>query len=306
MRILITGGAGFIASHVVDAYVKVGHHVAVLDDLSSGFRRNLNPKAKFYKADIRDARAVNRIIKRERPDIVNHHAAMISVIESLRRPDAVFETNVLGTAHLAQALGALPHPSARKFIFASTGGALYGEPKHIPAKETAPLLPLAPYGLSKALAEDVLRYYARMFGFGHTILRYPNIYGPRQNPKGEAGVVAIFCGLMKRGKRPTIFGDGTKARDYVYVQDVARANMAALRRGTNATVNLGWGKTVSDREIFEAVAKAVGFSGKPIYAPYRTGEVYRISLDAKKARRVLGWKPRVMLAEGIRRTVATL
>jgi len=193
MKILITGGAGFIASHVTDAYIAAGHKVAIIDDLSTGFRKNLNPRAKFYKANIRDRAAIDHIMKREKPEIVNHHAAAIVVTESVRNPEKTFEVNVIGTLNVAASFAA-SGKQKKKMIFSSTGGAIYGEPKKMPADEATPANPLSPYGLSKKLDEEVVKFYASQFGFDYFIFRYPNVYGPRQNPKGEAGVVAIFAG----------------------------------------------------------------------------------------------------------------
>lgn len=308
MRIIVTGGAGFIASHVVDGYIKKGHRVAVIDNLATGFKRNVNKKARFYKADIRDRDRMDEIFKRERPEAVNHHAAIAEVVKSIVNPLPTYEVNVLGTANVLVAFGAHGKGAHRKFIFSSTGGAIYGEPKRIPADESTASTPLSPYGLSKALGETLIQFYSRIYGFPYLIFRYPNVYGPRQNPKGEAGVVAIFGGLMKAGKQPVIFGDGTKSRDYVHVADIVRANLAALTRGAKEKeiVNLGWGKPIADRTIFDAVAAATGFAGRPRYAAYRKGEVYKIALDAKKARRALGWRPRIALADGIRATIAEL
>lgn len=306
MKIIITGGAGFIGSHVADAYIKAGHRVAVIDNLATGFRRNVNERARFYKADIRDLAAMEKIFRRERPEIINHHAAIAEVVKSVRNPLPTYETNLLGTANVLLAFGNHGRGTNRKFIFSSTGGAIYGEPKKIPADEKTPTTPLSPYGLSKHLGEEIIKFYGRIYKFPYLIFRYPNVYGPRQNPKGEAGVVAIFGGLVKSGKEPTIFGDGTKARDYTYVDDIVRANTAALRKGANETVNIGWGKKISDQMIFEAVAKHAGFAKPCRYAPFRPGEVYQIALDAKKARRILGWKPTVPLDEGVRRTFAAI
>jgi UDP-glucose 4-epimerase len=304
MKIIVTGGAGFIASHVVDAYIKAGHRVVVIDDRSKGFTKNINPKAKFYKADITNLAALERIFKKEKPEVVNHHAAIAEVVKSMRDPIPTLTVNVLGTANLLLAFGhyGMGGPR-RKFIFASTGGAMYGDPKRVPVNETAPADPLSPYGLSKQLAEETIKFYAKQFGFDYFIFRYANVYGPRQNPHGEAGIVAIFGMLMKGGTTPTIFGDGTKARDYVYVGDIAAANLAALRRGKNTTVNLGGGVLVTDRAVFETIAREVGFAGKPIYAPYRAGEIYRISLDAAKAHKILGWKPKMTFVKGVREAV---
>jgi UDP-glucose 4-epimerase len=306
MKIIVTGGAGFIASHVADEYIKRGHKVVIIDNLLTGFRKNVHPKAKFYKADIRDLMAMEKIFKKERPEIVNHHAAIAEVVKSLRDPIPTLDTNVLGTTNALVAFGKYGRGKNRRFIFASTGGAIYGEPKKIPADESTATTPLSPYGLSKYLGEEVIKFYSRHYGFTYLILRYPNVYGPRQNPKGEAGVIAIFGGLMKSGKRPTIFGDGTKARDYTYVDDVVRANDAALRKAPNEIINLGWGKTISDTMIFTAIMNVLGYRSKPIYAPYRKGEVYRISLQAKKAERLLGWKPKVSLKDGVRQVLESL
>ena len=305
MKILITGGAGFIASHIADTYIAAGHKVIIVDNLLTGFRRNVNPKAKFYKADIKNLALMERIFKKERPEVVNHHAAIAEVVKSLKNPIPTLESNVIGTANILMSFGRYGK-GKKKFIFASTGGAIYGEPERIPADEHTSKTPLSPYGLSKALGEDIIQFYARMFGFEYLIFRYPNVYGPRQNPKGEAGIVAIFGGLMKHGMRPTIFGDGTKTRDYVYVGDIARANLAVLRKGHNDILNLGWGKKVNEQMIFDAIAETIGFKEKPVYAPFRKGEVYQIALDAKKARRVLGFVPKVALKEGIKRTLATI
>ncbi len=306
MKIIVTGGAGFIASHITDAYIKKGHKVAVIDDLSTGFRKNVNPKAKFYKADIRDQAAITKIFAKEKPEAVNHHAAIAEVVKSLRDPIPTLQVNVLGTTNVLLAFGMHGAGPRRKFIFSSTGGAIYGEPKKIPADESTETSPLSPYGLSKLLDEEVIRFYARHYGFTYLIFRYPNVYGPRQNPKGEAGVVAIFGGLMKAGKPPVIFGDGTKSRDYTFVHDIVNANVLALAKGKNETVNLGSGKMTTDRMIFDAIASATGYPDEPIFAPYRKGEVYQISIKADKARKILGWKPKTKFKDGIRTTMETL
>jgi UDP-glucose 4-epimerase len=306
MKIIVTGGAGFIASHITDEYIKAGHRVVVIDNLSKGFRKNIHPKAKFYKADITDLALMEKIFKKERPEAVNHHAAIAEVVVSVRDPIPTLTTNVLGTANVLLAFGHHGRGGAhRKFIFSSTGGAMYGDPKRIPVDETTPADPLSPYGLSKQLAEETIQFYAGQFGFDYFIFRYANVFGPRQNPHGEAGIVAIFGALMRDGKRPTIFGDGTKARDYVYVGDVAAANLAALHRtaARNTIVNLGRGKILTDKAVFETIADAMHFDGKPVYAPYRPGEIYRISLDARHAQKILGWKPKVEFKEGVRKAV---
>ena len=303
MKILVTGGAGFIGSHIVDAYINLGHKVVVIDNLSTGFRKNLNPKAKFYKVDIGDLPKIEKIFQKEKPQIVNHHAAIAEVVKSLRDPLPTLNVNVIGTINLLLAAGKI---RVKKFIFSSTGGAIYGQPDKIPADENTPAIPLSPYGLSKLLGEECIKFYAKHYGFDYLIFRYPNVYGPRQNPKGEAGVVAIFSGLMRKGKQPTIFGDGSKTRDYVHIDDIVRANIIGLHKGKNEIFNLGWAKKISDQKIFDTIAKNLNFKKPPIYAPFRHGEVYQIALSAKKARKNLGWQPQISLEEGIKKTVKTI
>lgn len=300
--ILVTGGAGFIASHIVDAYVGLGHKVIIVDNLSTGDTKNINANAVFYKADIRDRTAIEKIFQKEKPEIVNHHAAIAEVVKSLKDPIPTIETNVIGTINLLM-IG--KDNRMKKFIFASTGGAIYGEPEKIPANEKTPATPLSPYGLSKLQGEEAITCYARNFGFDYLIFRYPNVYGPRQNPKGEAGVVAIFGEqLIVSGQRPTIFGDGTKMRDYVYVDDLVKANMIALTNGADDIFNLGCGIGISDKEVFDSLAEAIGIHDiHPIYAKYRKGEVYKISLDAKKAKKVLNWWPKIKFKQGVKKYI---
>ena len=303
MKILVTGGAGFIGSHIVDAYINLGYKVVVIDNLSTGFRKNLNPKAKFYKVDIGDLPKIEKIFQKEKPQIVNHHAAIAEVVKSLRDPLPTLNVNVIGTINLLLAAGKI---RVKKFIFSSTGGAIYGQPDKIPADENTPAIPLSPYGLSKLLGEECIKFYAKHYGFDYLIFRYPNVYGPRQNPKSEAGVVAIFSGLMREGKQLTIFGDGSKTRDYVHIDDIVRANIIGLHKGKNEIFNLGWAKKISDQKIFDTIAKNLNFKKPPIYAPFRHGEVYQIALSAKKARKNLGWQPQISLEEGIKKTVKTI
>lgn len=306
MKIIVTGGAGFIASHIVDKYISLGHKVAIIDNLSTGQRKNINKKAKFYKADIRNLDLMERIFKKEKPNIVNHHAAVAEVVKSLRNPIPTFESNILGTVNVLISLAKYGVGSNKKIIFSSTGGAIYGEPEKIPADENTKISPLSPYGLSKFLGEECIKFYAKTHDIEYLIFRYPNVYGPRQNPKGEAGVVAIFAGVIKEGKNPLIFGDGTKTRDYVYIDDVVKANETGLSKAKNEIINIGWGKKISDQMIFNEVAKNFNFKGKPIYAPYRKGEVYQIAISAKKAKKLLNWKPKITLAEGIKQTVKSI
>jgi len=300
MRILVTGGAGFIGSNVADRYLAEGHEVAVLDNISTGLRENVPAKATFFHSDVRDAAALKRAFLSFRPEIVNHHAAQIDVRKSVEAPEFDAEVNVLGSLNLFQAAVA---SGTRKVIYASTGGALYGEGKKLPADEDHPINPESPYGASKHAVEHYLYLYKLTHGLDYTILRYPNVYGPRQNPHGEAGVNAIFIGLLCDGKRPTIFGDGEQVRDYLYVGDVVDANVLALDKGGGEIVNLGWGKGVSVNDIFRALARLLSYGEQPIYAERRAGEVQRIYLDASRAQRVLGWTPKVDFEEGLRRTV---
>jgi len=298
-KAIVTGGAGFIGSHVSDALISRGFEVAVIDNLSSGKRQNLAPKAKFYEADIRDA-SIAGIFAHEKPQYLFHFAAQMDVRKSVTDPRYDADVNIGGTINLLEAGHAA---GLEKTVYASTGGAVYGEPKTLPADEHTPVDPLCPYGISKHTVEHYLALYKKLYGMNYTVLRYANVYGPRQDPHGEAGVVAIFSQLMLSGKQPRIFGDGTKTRDYVYVGDVVAANMLALEQGDGAVMNLGWGKEVKDQQIFDGVRKAVGCDITAEYAPARLGEVGYISLDATLARQVLGWRPKVKLDEGLKRAV---
>jgi UDP-glucose 4-epimerase len=300
MRILVTGGAGFIGSNVADRFVELGHEVAVLDDLSTGRRDNIPARARFFETSLDDRAAVDRALVEFRPDVVDHHAAQIDVRHSVTDPIADATTNILGGIGL---LEACVRHGVRKFVYASTGGAIYGEGRQLPATEEHPAHPEAPYGISKLSLEHYLYFYRLTHGLDVTVLRYPNVYGPRQNPHGEAGVNAIFIGLMVEGKRPTIFGDGEQVRDYVYVGDVVLANELALTKGSGETVNLGWGRGVSVNDIVRALNRVLGSSIEPIHAAPRAGEVQRIYLDASRAKAVLGWEPQVSFDEGLTRTL---
>lgn len=303
MKILVTGGAGFIGSHIVDKYIGLGHKVVVIDDFSTGFRKNLNPRAKFYKVDIRNYKALEKIIKKEKPQIINHHAAVSEVIKSLKDPSLTYEVNILGTVNLLLA-GA--KAGVKKFIFASSAGTVYGDAKKLPAKEESPLNPLSSYGISKIIGEEFIKFYAKIYGFNYLILRYGNVYGPRQNPRGEAGIIAIFSELMKKGIRPTIFGDGTKTRDYVYIDDIAKANILGLKKGKNEVLNISSGKEISDQKVFDTLAQIINFKKPPIYAPFRPGEVYRIHSDCSRAKKILGWKPKISFREGVKKYLNSL
>ncbi len=300
MRILVTGGAGFIGSNVADRFVALGHEVAVFDNLSSGFRAFVPAQAKFYEGDLADSIAVDAAIADFRPDVVDHHAAQIDVRHSVTDPVFDARVNILGSIGLLQACTA---HGVRKVVYASTGGALYGEGRTLPAPEEHPVNPEAPYGASKHTVEHYLYIWKLLHGLDYTVLRYPNVYGPRQNPHGEAGVNAIFIGLMLTGTRPRIFGDGEAVRDYLYVDDVVAGNVLALEKGSGEMVNLGTGVGTSVNDIVRELKNITGFPEDAIHEPARVGEVQRIYLDATRAGRVLGWKPSVTFAEGLRRTV---
>ncbi|HTK32867.1 MAG TPA: NAD-dependent epimerase/dehydratase family protein [Candidatus Saccharimonadaceae bacterium] len=301
MRILVTGGAGFIGSNVVDRFVELGHDVAVFDNLSSGVREFVNPRARFFHADLTDEKAVDACVADFRPELVNHHAAQIDVRKSVEDPVLDARTNILGALQL---LMSCTRHGVRKFVYASTGGALYGEGRTLPATEDHPINPESPYGASKHALEHYLYLWKLLHGLDYTVLRYPNVYGPRQNPHGEAGVNAIFIGLMLHGKRPRIFGTGDQVRDYLYVGDVVDANAIALEKGGGEMVNLGTGVGTSVNDIVRELNAILGSRLDPIYEAARAGEVQRITLDATRARSVLGWTPRVSFHDGLARTVA--
>lgn len=296
MRILITGAAGFIASHIADLYIKKGHHVVVVDNMQHGFTAHLNRRAKFYKADIRELATMRKIMHKEKPAVINHHAAIAEVVKSVTDPIPTLTTNVQGTVNL---LLTGMEVGIKKFIFASTGGAIYGDQPHYPITEQATPAPLSPYGLSKLLAEQCIQYYARLGNFNYVILRYPNVYGPRQDPNGEAGVVAIFAKQLRTNTRPIIFGDGTKTRDYVYVADIAQANLLSLRRGDHLTVNLGLGKEITDQHVYDTIASHWPKPPAVRYKVVRAGEVMRSCLQARLARTKLDWKPTHTFAQGV-------
>jgi UDP-glucose 4-epimerase len=300
VKILVTGGAGFIGSHITDLLVGAKHKVTVIDNLSSGRRSNVNNKAKFIRCDIRNAKKLAGIFTAGRFDIVCHHAAQIDVRKSVLDPSFDAEVNVLGTLNLLENAARI---KVKKFIFASSGGTIYGECGRIPPDENAPGRPLSPYGITKYTVEHYLHYYRAIRGLNFTILRYANVYGPRQDPHGEAGVVAIFSGKMLNNENSLIFGDGRQTRDYVYVGDVARANLFALRRGNNEVINIGTRKTTSVRELFRRMAFISGYSKKPVFKPARPGELFRSVLEIKKAKKILGWAPSVRLNDGLARTI---
>ncbi|HEV8243151.1 MAG TPA: NAD-dependent epimerase/dehydratase family protein [Nitrospirales bacterium] len=299
MKILVTGGAGFIGSHIVDRLVQEGYEIAVVDNLSTGKRRHVNRAAKFYRTDIRSW-WLERVFRRERPVVVCHHAAQMDVRRSVRDPVFDAETNILGT------LNVLRHAikyGVRKVLFASSGGAVYGETEKLPVSEDHPVRPASPYGISKAVGDEYLRYFREADGLEFVSLRYANVYGPRQDPHGEAGVVGIFTQKMLLGEQPIINGNGRQTRDFVYVDDVVEANVAALNKAAHGIYNVGTGRETSVNELFSLLAGLINPAIREVHGPAKKGEQQRIALDASKFHRELDWEPKVSLEDGLARTV---
>lgn len=296
--VLVTGGAGFIGSHLVDRFIDLGHRVLVIDDLSTGKLRNMAKNATFYHTNVAHP-SVDEIFQSEKPDLVFHLAAQISVVNSVRDPASDAHANVLGTIRLIEASRRY---GVEKFIYSSTGGALYGNPEYVPCREDHPIQPLSPYGLSKSVGEQYLDLYRRLYRLRYVSLRYGNVFGPRQEPHGEAGVVAIFAAAMLKGKQPRIYGAGDQERDFVYVDDVVEANVLAMKTGVVGVYNIGTGTGSSVNQIFRVLSQALKFRRKPTHVPDRVGDVWQISLDSSKAKQEMGWEPRVSLNEGLQRT----
>ncbi len=298
----MTGGAGFIGSHIVDQYVAAGHDVAIVDNLweeGGGKEKNLNPKARFYRADITDESSLTHVFDEVRPEVVNHQAAQHSVAISTKNPQLDARVNVLG---LLNVLTNCTRVGVRKIIFASSG-ATYGTPVRLPIDEEVPQRPESPYGITKMVTEYYLRYWQEANGLTYTALRYGNVYGPRQDPNGEAGVIAIFAKRFLKHETVRIDWDGEQQKDYVFVEDVARASLLALDAGDNDIFCIATGKGASVNELYAALVKITGYSPEIVRAPKRPGDIYLAYFDCSKAARVLGWKPEVPLDEGIRKTV---
>ncbi len=299
MKVLVTGGAGFIGSHVVDMLVDEGHDVVVVDNLSTGRMSNLNPKAKFYQVDIRSPE-LRQVFETERPEVVDHHAAQMDVRKSVADPIYDADINILGGLNV---LSVPVEFGVRKFVHISSGGAVYGEPVYLPCDEAHPVQPLCPYGATKYMLELYLYMFKETYGLDYSIIRYPNVYGPRQDPSGEAGVVAIFIGQMLDDRPTTIFGTGEQVRDFVYVKDCARANLMVLENGSGRVFNLAYGVGTTINQIFQSLKNITSYGREVNYAPGKAGETFKIYLDATRAGEELGWEPTVDLEQGLRNTV---
>ena len=297
--VLVTGGVGFIGSHVSRAYLARGHRVVIVDDGSSG-RKDLVPaEAELHQMDVRDP-ALPELFQQVRPDVVNHHAAQISVQRSVQEPQMDASVNVVGSVNVLEAAA---KSRAKRFIFSSTGGALYGEPHYHPCDEEHPIAPLSPYGLAKYCVEHYVRYYSLATGMPSVVLRYGNVYGPGQDPHGEAGVVAIFTRRLLDEQQAVINGSGEQERDFVYVGDVVAANVLALERGDNGTYNIGTGRGHSVNELYRLLEEATSAQRPPIHGEAKPGEVFRITLECSRAERELGWQATTSFAEGLKLTV---
>jgi UDP-glucose 4-epimerase len=299
MRLLVTGGAGFIGSHTVDALLERGHDVAVLDDFSSGKREQVNPLARFHPADLRDATRVREVIEQERPEVIFHLAAQMDVRRSVADPAFDAQVNLVGMLNLMEAARTR---GLKRVIFASSGGAAYGEQSSFPCDESHPCHPVSPYGVAKLSTEHYLFFYENEYGIRYTAMRYANVYGPRQDPHGEAGVVAIFCGRILSGEPCTIYGDGRQTRDYIYVGDVAAANVAALEHERGGAFNVGTGIETDVNQLYRALADLAGVGKDPVYAAPRPGEQRRSVISPQRAGRELSWRPRMALREGLAAT----
>lgn len=302
MKILVTGGAGFIASHISDKFIEQGHEVIICDNLSTGKKQNINSKAEFHNIDIREKNQIRELIRSEQPDVISHHAAQLDVRKSVADPVYDAEVNILGFLNILEAARV---SQVKKIIFASSGGVIYGDARIIPTPEDYhPLRPLSPYGVTKLTSELYLYYYYKAFKLPYISLRYANVYGSRQDPYGEAGVVAIFTQKLLKGEQPVINGDGQQTRDYVFIKDVVSANVKALDCDFVGPLNIGNGKETTVNEIFSLLNKITGASKQDIHGPVKLGEQKRSCLDTSLAKKILNWSPEFSLEEGLKATVA--
>ncbi|MBO8170320.1 MAG: GDP-mannose 4,6-dehydratase [Bacillaceae bacterium] len=297
--VLVTGGLGFIGSHVVDGLIEDGYRVAVVDNLMTGKKEYAHPKARYYEIDIRDRQRLTQVFKQEKPQYIIHLAGQSSVAVSIENPVADADINIMGTLNL---LELAREWKVRKFVYSSSA-AIYGEPVTLPIREDHRIKPLSFYGLSKFVPEEYIRLYHELYGLSYTSFRYANVYGPRQDPFGEGGVISIFIGKLLRGERPVIFGDGEQTRDFVYVKDVARANILALKKTESAVVNLSTRKQTSVNQLVQLLSELTGTEFKPEYAEERPGDIYHSYLDQQEIESYLGWTPQFELREGLRETI---
>ncbi|HEU23963.1 MAG TPA: SDR family NAD(P)-dependent oxidoreductase [Mesoaciditoga lauensis] len=301
-KVLVTGGAGFIGSNIVDELIKMGYSVVVVDDLSSGSMDNISKNVKFYQCDIRDGQSLEKVFENERPEYVIHTAAQISVSKSVREPLYDAQVNIIGIINL---LDLSVKYKIRKFVFSSSGGVMYGEnPKIYPTPESVCPDPISPYGIAKLASERYLKFYSKEFGLRFTSLRYGNVYGPRQNPDGEAGVIAIFAKKMLKNEPVKINGDGEYIRDYVYVKDVVDANLKSLSAGDGEVLNIGTGTGKSVNDVFRVLRERIGYKLDPIYGPPRSGDLRKSILDNSRAKEILKWEPMYDFERGISETVS--
>lgn len=300
MKILVTGGAGFIGSNIVDELIEKKHKVVIVDNLATGNIKNVNKKAKFYKVSVCDKKKIDDIFKKEKIDIVIHHAAQLDVRKSVEDPCFDADVNIKGALNI---LEACKNTKVKKIIFASSGGTIYGECGSKAPDEKAFANPLSPYGVAKLSVEHYIKAYSALYGLKYTILRYANVYGPRQDVNGEAGVVAIFIGKMAKNEDVYIFGDGKQLRDYVYVKDVVSANIKSLTKGNNEVINIGTNKTTSVTKLATELSKIMNYKKKPVFKPKRNGELFKSFLNISKAKKVLNWTPNITISQGLKDTV---
>jgi len=300
MRILVTGGAGFIGSNLVDELIKHRHNVIIIDDLSTGFKKNINSKSKFYKTDIENFKEVEDVFKKEKPEIIFHLAAQINLQKSITDPISNATTNILASINLIKLSRKY---KIKKFIFSSTGGAIYGDTNKKPTNENYPEWPLSPYGITKLTIDKYLNYYYWMFNLKYVSLRYSNVYGPRQSPNGEAGVVAVFLNKMFNDKQPVINGDGKQTRDYVFVNDVVNANILALKNFKQVGVyNIGTGIEINVNQLFQEINEQFKNKFEERHGPAKTGEQKTSCLNYSKIKKEFGWEPKVNIKQGIKKT----
>jgi len=297
-KCLVTGGAGFIASHLVDKLIEKRYQVAIIDNLSTGRKENINPKADFYNLDIQNYE-ISEIFRKVKPDIVFHYAAQIDIRKSVENPIESAKTNILGSLNV---LENCRNFGTKKIVFASTGGAIYGEADIVPTSEDYIPQPVSPYGIEKLIVEHYLNFYKREYNLDYLILRFANVYGPRQNSKGEAGVIAIFCDKLLAGEQPIINGDGSQTRDFVFVKDIIEANILGIEKDQNGIFNIGTAKEININDIFAKLAKLFDLEEKGIHGLGKMGEQKRSCLDFKKAKTGFGWQPEYDIDKGLKKT----